>query len=66
MNIPFNSIRPGQNDDANKLIEAEMLKQLKDQGFSGLKGHKSLGGLRASTYNSQTEESIDALIQFLE
>lgn len=36
-----------------------------DAGLSGLKGHRSVGGLRASIYNAQTDAAIDALIQFM-
>ena len=39
---------------------------LKDAGFCGLKGHRSLGGFRASIYNSLEYEHVDALCKFLE
>jgi phosphoserine aminotransferase len=35
------------------------------QGISGLKGHRSMGGLRASMYNAQTDEAVHALIAFM-
>ncbi|HHO52844.1 MAG TPA: 3-phosphoserine/phosphohydroxythreonine transaminase [Deltaproteobacteria bacterium] len=34
-------------------------------GLSGLKGHSSVGGLRASLYNAQTDEAVDALVEFM-
>jgi phosphoserine aminotransferase len=34
-------------------------------GISGLKGHKSVGGLRASIYNAQRDEAVDALIEYM-
>ena len=50
MNIPFNICdKDGQIASES---ESQLLKDLKAAGFSGLKGHKSLGGLRASIYNS--------------
>lgn len=35
------------------------------EGLVGLKGHKSVGGLRASIYNAQTDEAVDALVGYL-
>ena len=32
----------------------------------GLKGHRSVGGLRASIYNAVTQSSVDALVEFME
>jgi phosphoserine aminotransferase len=34
-------------------------------GLSGLKGHKSIGGLRASLYNAQTDAAVDALVDWM-
>ena len=34
-------------------------------GFDGLKGHRSVGGMRASIYNAFPEAGIDALIDFM-
>jgi phosphoserine aminotransferase len=34
-------------------------------GLAGLKGHRSVGGLRASIYNAQTGEAVDALIEYM-
>ena len=36
-----------------------------EQGMVGLKGHRSVGGLRASIYNAVPEEAVDALIGFM-
>ena len=49
----------------DKKFEGELLSQLEAAGFSGLKGHKSLGGIRASIYNSSPYESVEALIEFM-
>ncbi len=35
-------------------------------GFDGLKGHRSVGGLRASLYNAFPEEGVQALVQFMQ
>lgn len=47
-------------------LEAEFLKQAKERGMDGLKGHRSVGGMRASLYNAVTEASVDALVAFVE
>jgi phosphoserine aminotransferase len=46
-------------------LEAEFVKQSKANGMDGLKGHRSVGGLRASIYNAFPEEGIDALVAFM-
>ena len=42
--------------------EADFLELCKSKGMSGLKGHRSVGGFRASTYNALPKESIIALV----
>ena len=37
----------------------------KAAGFDNLKGHKSVGGLRASIYNAMPKEGVEALVEFL-
>ena len=37
----------------------------KEAGFDNLKGHKSVGGLRASIYNAMPKEGVEALVEFL-
>lgn len=44
--------------------DAAFIKQAEAEGFSGLKGHRSVGGMRASIYNAFPPEGVDALIQF--
>ena len=46
-------------------MENELLKELKKSGFIGLKGHNSLGGIRASIYNSLEYSNVLALVEFL-
>lgn len=46
-------------------LEAEFVKQAKAAGMEGLKGHRSVGGLRASLYNAFPEEGVDALVDFM-
>ncbi len=45
-----------------KELEADFLKFTADKGMSGLKGHRSVGGYRASTYNALPKESVQALV----
>jgi phosphoserine aminotransferase len=48
--------------DGNEGLEKEFLALAKQRGLDGLKGHRSVGGFRASTYNALPKESIQALI----
>ena len=57
MNVPFNI-----GDDTT---EKELLVKLKEEGFLGLKGHSSLGGIRASIYNSLEYSNVEALCDYL-
>lgn len=47
-------------------LEKEFVKASEQEGFVGLKGHRSVGGLRASIYNAVPYESCEALVQFME
>ena len=57
MNVPFTLVDPEL--DSTFLAEAEKA------GLSTLKGHRSVGGMRASIYNAMPEAGIDALIEFM-
>lgn len=57
MNITF------VTGDAEK--DAAFISQAEAQGFSALKGHRSVGGMRASIYNAFPAEGVDALIAFM-
>ena len=46
-------------------LDAEFVKASKAAGFDNLKGHKSVGGLRASIYNAMPKEGVVALVDFL-
>lgn len=46
-------------------LEEMFVKESKSAGFEGLKGHRSVGGLRASIYNAVTQEAVDALVAFM-
>lgn len=46
-------------------LEEPLVKEAERAGFVGLKGHRSVGGLRASVYNACPEESVAALADFL-
>ncbi len=49
----------------NEDLEKKFIKEATAAGLDGLKGHRSVGGLRASIYNAFPEEGIDALVQFM-
>ena len=57
MNIPFVTESPQ--------MDAEVVAATKAAGFDNLKGHKSVGGLRASIYNAMPKEGVEALVAFL-
>ena len=46
-------------------LEAKFLKVVSENGMIGLKGHRSVGGLRASIYNAMPIEGVQALVDFL-
>lgn len=50
---------------ANEQLEKQFIQESLQEGFIGLKGHRSVGGLRASTYNAVPYESCKALAQFM-
>lgn len=58
MNIPFTL--------KNSELDAEFLKQSQEQGLLQLKGHKLVGGMRASIYNAMPIEGVKALISFMQ
>ena len=57
MNIPF------VTESAE--LDAKVVAATKAAGYDNLKGHKSVGGLRASVYNAMPKEGVEALVEFL-
>ncbi len=57
MNIPF------VLNDAS--LDKEFLANANKTGLIGLKGHRAVGGMRASIYNAMTDAGVDALIEFM-
>lgn len=47
-------------------LEKKFVEQTKTAGFLGLKGHRSVGGVRASIYNACPEDSVAALVSFMD
>ena len=50
----------------NEELENKFVKESTAAGLDGLKGHRSVGGLRASIYNAFPEAGVDALVQFMQ
>ena len=50
----------------NKALEQEFLAESTQAGFSGLGGHRAVGGIRASIYNAVTQEAVDRLSGFMQ
>ena len=49
----------------SEALEEQFVSQAKKEGLVGLKGHRSVGGIRASIYNAITPKSVDALVSFM-
>ena len=58
MNVPF------VTGDAE--LDAKFVKEAKAAGFENLKGHRSVGGMRASIYNAMPIEGVEALVAFMQ
>jgi phosphoserine aminotransferase len=50
---------------ANPELDAAFLEGAKAAGMPGLKGHRSVGGMRASIYNAMPEEGVKALVDYM-
>ena len=46
-------------------LEAKMIREAKDAGFIGIKGHRSVGGLRVSMYNAMTREGVERFVDWM-
>jgi phosphoserine aminotransferase len=57
MNVPFIL--------ADDSLDAKFLEETLANGLTNLKGHRSVGGMRASIYNAVPEEAVDTLIEFM-
>ncbi|MBK1722222.1 3-phosphoserine/phosphohydroxythreonine transaminase [Thiocystis violacea] len=57
MNVPFTL--------ANAELDETFLKEAKGAGLTTLKGHRSVGGMRASIYNAMPEAGVEALVSFM-
>lgn len=57
MNVPFTL--------ANADLDKQFLAEAEEAGLLNLKGHRSVGGMRASIYNAVPEQAIDTLIDFM-
>lgn len=57
MNVPF------VTGDAD--LDAKFVKEAKEAGFENLKGHRSVGGMRASIYNAMPIEGVEKLVAFM-
>ena len=57
MNVPFTL--------ANSELDSVFLEESKEEGLATLKGHRSVGGMRASIYNAMPEEGVNMLVAFM-
>lgn len=57
MNVPFVT--------GDKELDAKFIKEADAAGFVNLKGHRSVGGMRASIYNAMPKEGVEKLVEFM-
>ena len=57
MNVPFVT--------GDKELDAKFVKEAEARGFVNLKGHRSVGGMRASIYNAMPKEGVVKLVEFM-
>ena len=57
MNVPFVT--------GSAELDAKFVKEAKEAGLENLKGHRSVGGMRASIYNAMPKEGVEALVAFM-
>lgn len=57
MNVPFVTGDPD--------MDAKFVKEAKEAGLENLKGHRTVGGMRASIYNAMPYEGVEALVKFM-
>ena len=58
MNVPFVT--------GNEELDAQFVKESKEAGFENLKGHRTVGGMRASIYNAMPMEGVEKLVAFMD
>ncbi|MBP5305197.1 MAG: 3-phosphoserine/phosphohydroxythreonine transaminase [Lachnospiraceae bacterium] len=57
MNVPFVT--------GNEELDAKFVKEAKAAGFENLKGHRTVGGMRASIYNAMPKKGVEELVKFM-
>ncbi len=57
MNVPFVT--------GDEELDAKFVKEAKEAGFENLKGHRTVGGMRASIYNAMPIEGVEKLVEFM-
>ena len=57
MNVPFVT--------GNEELDKKFIEEAKNAGLVQLKGHRSVGGMRASIYNAMPVEGVEALVEFM-
>ena len=57
MNVPFVT---GSDE-----LDAKFVKEAAEEGLVNLKGHRTVGGMRASIYNAMPKEGVEKLVSFM-
>ena len=58
MNVPFVT--------GDKDLDAKFVAEAKEAGLENLKGHRTVGGMRASIYNAMPKAGVEKLVDFME
>ena len=66
MNVPF-IVNPDAvaSAEEKEALEAKFVKEAKAAGLENLKGHRTVGGMRASIYNAMPKAGVEALVEFM-
>ena len=65
VNKPDRSIMNAVFKTPSEELDALFVKEAEKAGFVNLKGHRSVGGMRASIYNAMPSEGVTALVKFM-
>ena len=54
-----------QRNEEKAKLDAKFVKESKEAGLENLKGHRTVGGMRASIYNAMPKKGVEALVAFM-
>ncbi len=66
MNVTFRLQAPAGSEASDETLEERFVREAAERGLCELKGHRSVGGIRASIYNAMPEAGVAALADFMD